>query len=160
MSVRRLALRRIALAAVAFALLGCTEATDEPSTNPDETTTIPGGKTDIYGDDDRRERYAAPASVQAVARSTVALVAAHRLTTVDANTRSLSTLSWSDSVASTRGGPLCSSEPFRQQPAGAFCSGFHLRRVGAVLGRSCMHLARCVANGSCALCSCQAPRFV
>ena len=80
MSVRRLALRRIALAAVAFALLGCTEATDEPSTNPDETTTIPGGKTDIYGDDDRRERYAAPASVQAVARSTVALVAAHRLT--------------------------------------------------------------------------------
>lgn len=71
----------------------------------------------IYGDDNRAENYQASNSIKSLAASTVALVKSSKLSL---NTQGLYQLE-ADSFGSEY--QLCSSEPFRNQSTGAFCSG-------------------------------------
>lgn len=71
----------------------------------------------IYGDDNRLENYQASQALQSLAASTVALVKSSSLVK---NAQGQLVLSGSQFGVAQR---LCASEPFREQTAGAFCSG-------------------------------------
>lgn len=71
----------------------------------------------IYGDDNRLENYQASAALQLLAASTVALVDASDLISNSAGQQVLSGENFGSAYN------LCSSEPFRDQTSGAFCSG-------------------------------------
>jgi S1-C subfamily serine protease len=70
----------------------------------------------IYGEDNRVENYQASQALRALAASTVALVKKSELS----NQRGFFVLG-GDNFGSSYN--LCSSEPFRDQTSGAFCSG-------------------------------------
>lgn len=74
----------------------------------------------IYGPDDRRDWFeVTDATLLGWARSTVALIPKKDVS-------SSTTAGWADikadTYASARG--LCANQPYREQPTGAFCSGF------------------------------------
>lgn len=71
----------------------------------------------IYGSDDRLENYQVSEALKTLAAGTVALV---EIKDLRSNSQGQTVLSSSTFGASYR---LCSSEPFREQVNGAFCSG-------------------------------------
>ncbi len=74
----------------------------------------------IYGDDDRKDLFDPDANPEMVdaARSTAALVHREQLQTSSGNMSRLPTDTFGDAYG------LCETEPFREQPNPAFCSGF------------------------------------
>jgi len=97
----------------------------------------------IYGEDNRLENYQASEALKALAASTVALVKSSSLVASSQGYQLLGA-TYGDSYR------LCSSEPFREQTAGAFCSG---SLVGPDLVMTAGH---CVTSVS----DCQDVRFV
>lgn len=97
----------------------------------------------IYGEDDRLENYQASEALKALAASTVALVSSSSLV-ANAQGYQLLGSSYGDRYR------LCSSEPFREQTVGAFCSG---SLVGPDLVMTAGH---CITDAS----ACRDVRFV
>lgn len=82
------------------------------------TTPSLAGNKMIYGDDDRVDYYAMPENLKWAADSTVALWKRNSMwLDQEAATYNLATYTFGE------GYNLCTSEKFREQPAGAFCSG-------------------------------------
>lgn len=98
----------------------------------------------IYGADDRLENYQASEALRALASSTVALVKSSKLSV---NAQGQSVLNSSTFGASYG---LCSSEPYREQVNGAFCSG---SLVGPDIVITAGH---CITNAS----DCSSVRFL
>ena len=81
------------------------------------TPSLAGNKM-IYGEDDRVDYYAMPENLKWAADSTVALWKRNSMwLDQEAATYNLATYTFGE------GYNLCTSEKFREQPAGAFCSG-------------------------------------
>lgn len=127
-------LRRVlGLCALSAGLVACAEATHDTQAPTSEST----GEL-VYGADDRIEAYNITSPIDArVAASTVALVdnSAVAWTGVDYQ------LALGSSFASSYN--LCASEPFRDQPNPAYCSGF---QVGPDLIATAGH---CIDATSC-----------
>jgi hypothetical protein len=79
----------------------------------------------VYGQDDRLDLFEVtdPAILE-VAQSTAALVSTFDLFEQGDDTVALPTTTFNDFITIVYGSPLCSGEPFADQPAPAFCSGF------------------------------------
>lgn len=83
----------------------------------------------IYGDDDRLDEYEVQdANILAVGDSTVAIISISDLVDNNDGTFSLPTETYAEWYLAVdpiwTGNPLCSDEPFRDQPNPAWCSGF------------------------------------
>ncbi|MBW2525421.1 MAG: trypsin-like peptidase domain-containing protein [Deltaproteobacteria bacterium] len=85
---------------------------------------LPGGKTDVYGSDDRREVYEADPVFRQVAQSTLLVVSSTKLYLEGGERLRLVDTTYTDKIRTALGAPLCDSEPFRTQPAPGYCSGF------------------------------------
>ena len=119
-------MRHLVLLTLLLALAGgCAEpAASEKDLLPDGVD--PGGKTDIYGSDDRREVFDAEAVYQRVAQST-ALVATSSDFYIGGNGHVwLEGTTYSEKIQGSLGAPLCSTERFADQPAPGYCSAFLL----------------------------------
>lgn len=77
----------------------------------------------IYGDDNRSDYFAAPATRRGLADSVVSLWSAAKVTALPDGSFSLKTKLFGDRLFDYEGGKLCPSEPYREQPVGAHCSG-------------------------------------
>lgn len=97
----------------------------------------------IYGEDNRLENYQASEALKTLAASTVALVQSSSLV-ADSQGYNLLGSTYGDQYN------LCSSEPYREQTSGAFCSG---SLVGPDLVMTAGHCIRSVSD-------CQSVRFV
>lgn len=79
----------------------------------------------IYGSDDRLDEYEVnDADILAVGDSTAALVSVYDLFDNGDGTFSLPSATFAEVYLANNGWPLCSDEPFRDQPVSAYCSGF------------------------------------
>ncbi len=76
----------------------------------------------IYGADNRLDYFEAPADRKTMANSVVSLWDAGDLEANGSKFR-LKTTKFTDMIQEQAGAPLCATEPFREQPVGAFCSG-------------------------------------
>lgn len=128
---------------------GCSEASGNhiPSADSSPTAQMPaGGKSDIYGEDDRQDYYESADPITTdVADATAVLVRPFRIKDGDSETtRRLR----DDTFAEEKN--LCSSEPYREQRAPGFCTGFLV--APDVLATA----AHCVDD----LADCQNTRFV
>ncbi len=102
------------------------------------TPSLAGNKM-IYGDDDRVDYYAMPENLKWAADSTVALWKRNSMRLDQkAGAYNLSTYTFGE------GYNLCAGEKFREQPAGAFCSG---ALVGEDLAMTAGHCI--VTQGDC-----------
>ncbi len=81
------------------------------------------GSKAIYGDDDRKEYFEVPKERRAQADAVVSLWDSSKVFPDHAGHFLLSVHPFSDKVFDRGGGKLCASEPFRNQPIGAECSG-------------------------------------
>lgn len=125
--------RTLALSLALASSFACTEAIETPELGVEVRS-----QELIYGADDRREVYALSSSVdQQVAASTTALVRTSALTWNGSTWR----IDTSRTFGASYG--LCSSEPYREQPNPAFCTGF---QVGPDLVATAGH---CVDAASC-----------
>ncbi|PJA15108.1 MAG: serine protease [Elusimicrobia bacterium CG_4_10_14_0_2_um_filter_56_8] len=88
------------------------EAAAVPAPEPVET----GDSKSIYGDDDRLDYYAAPASMKTLSNSVVSLWKSASVTTTG-NKAALRVGNFGRSAG------LCPGQKFAEQPIGAFCSG-------------------------------------
>lgn len=84
-------------------------------------TAVAGEKV-IYGDDDRKDYFEAPAEKRALADSVVSLWDSSKVFPAGAGF-GLSVKPFGGKIFDRDGGKLCASEPFRDQPIGAECSG-------------------------------------
>jgi len=96
------------------------------------TSNVLADSRTVYGTDDRLDYYAAPAALQKLADSTVALFKANE---VQAD-GTLSLFSYAEAFN------LCKREPFSEQPIGAFCSG------SLVAPDTIMTAGHCIRNDS------------
>ncbi len=79
----------------------------------------------IYGTDDRQDEYEIMnAQLKAVGDSTVALIPVYDLTNNGDGTYSIPSTTLADYYLANYGRPLCSDEPFIDQPTPAVCTGF------------------------------------
>ena len=76
----------------------------------------------IYGDDNRVEDSETSAARKALGDSVVSLWKSYELEASGSKVK-LKTISFTDYIEDSRGLPLCSGEPFREQQTGGFCSG-------------------------------------
>ncbi len=76
----------------------------------------------IYGDDNRLDYFEAPAARKALADSVVSLWKTGDVEASGSKFK-LKTKKFTDMMQEEAGAPLCATEPFREQPVGAFCSG-------------------------------------
>ncbi|MDQ7772752.1 MAG: serine protease [Elusimicrobiales bacterium] len=76
----------------------------------------------IYGEDNRLDYFEAPAARKALADSVVSLWKAEDVEASGSKFK-LKTAKFTDMIQEQAGAPLCATEPFREQPVGAFCSG-------------------------------------
>ncbi len=130
-------------------LLSCAEDVNK-SLNSNSENELDKGKVIqtpkvIYGNDDRKDIYQVfNQQLLELADSTVALIDSDKLNQVGGGFSEVKARKFGDSYS------LCSSEPFREQPAGAFCSGF---LVGEDLIVTAGH---CVRNQK----ACEGTKFV
>ncbi|KAF0126658.1 MAG: V8-like Glu-specific endopeptidase [Elusimicrobia bacterium] len=76
----------------------------------------------IYGEDNRLDQFEAPAARKTLAASVVSLWKAGDVEASGSKFK-LKTVKFTDMIQEQAGAPLCATEPFREQPVGAFCSG-------------------------------------
>ncbi|HBE88369.1 MAG TPA: serine protease [Elusimicrobia bacterium] len=103
---------------------------------------ISGNKI-IYGDDNRLDYFEAPAARKALADSVVSLWKADDVEASGSKFK-LKAKKFTDMIEEQAGAPLCATEPFREQPVGAFCSG---SLVGEDLVMTAGH---CINKDTCA----------
>lgn len=103
---------------------------------------ISGNKI-IYGDDNRLELFETPAARKTLANSVVSLWKAGDVEASGSKVK-LKTKKFTDMINEQAGAPLCATEPFREQPVGAFCSG---SLVGEDLVMTAGH---CINKDTCA----------
>ncbi|WP_168210978.1 trypsin-like serine peptidase [Persicimonas caeni] len=112
----------LCLLGLAASLAACHEAaaTDAPEGQKPASSQTAGGKADIYGKDDRHDYYeSADPVLKQVADATAVLVRPFRVKDGDSpETRRLR----DDTFAEEKN--LCASEPYREQRAPGFCTGF------------------------------------
>ena len=124
--------------AVSFLVVACVEPAPDTAPVAEADTLQTRSEALVYGADDRREVYELTSATElAVAASTTALVSNSSL----AWTGSSWQLDTRDTFGASYG--LCSSEPYRDQPNPAFCSGF---QVGDDLIATAGH---CIDASSC-----------
>jgi subtilisin-like proprotein convertase family protein len=112
---------RIFALSTAIAILAACAGPSEPNEGAAVATTTEDHKAFdklIYGDDDRKDLYEVTSSLnKKLADSTVALLESSHLKALSGSGFSLPTETYGSQQM------LCASEPFYEQPAGAFCSG-------------------------------------
>ena len=109
---------------------------------PDEQASSPLSNTElrvIYGEDNRLDRYQVTGIIATLAESTVALMNSTSVAWNGSGYNLYVGQSFADAYS-----PLCLSEPFHDQPATAWCSGFP---VGPDLIATAGH---CVGTDTCA----------
>lgn len=119
-------MRRLALALAALALVACGSTdTSEPG-DSEGTSNSSSGKADIYGTDSRFEAWEseAPLAGVRVKPATAMLFSSAAIAAVDDASYTLSNQTMGEKYAADLGGPVCSTERFREQVAPGYCSGF------------------------------------
>lgn len=95
----------------------------------------------IYGDDNRMQYFQVRrADIREVADSTAAVVRNSSLTTKGDGTTDVRAESFQKSMG------ICSSEPFANEPAGAFCSAFLVGDDMMATAGHCMDATRCMQS--------------